>query len=249
MSASALYEGTVFHRRHAPARRFRYPVWMALLDLDELPAALDRHPLWSARRPAPVRLRARDHLPGDGPLADRARAVVAEHLAVAPAGPVRILATPRVLGTGFNPVTFTYVHHEDSSPAAVIAEVTNTPWGERHRYVAPWRASAPSAWARFEKRMHVSPFMPMNQTYELEAGRPGESLAIAIVVRQGGRPAFEARLQLHRRELNRAEMTRMLIRHAGGGAATLARIYGQALRMWREGIPRYPHPAGEPPAA
>ena len=242
MSASALYEGWVVHRRLAPPRRFRYPVWMALLDTDELPEAFDRHPLWSARRPAPVRWRERDFLPGDGTLADRARIVAAEHLGVAPPGPVRLLASPRVLGVGFNPVSFTYLHRVDGSPAAVIAEVTNTPWGERHRYVASWKSGTPAARATFAKRIHVSPFMPMEQTYELEAGAPAERLAIAIASRQDGRQVFEARLELRRRELSRRQMTRMLARYPLSGAATLARIYGHALRMWLGGVQHHPHP-------
>ncbi len=242
MSASALYEGWVSHRRFDPERRFRHRLWMALLDLDELPGVLDRHPLWSARRPAPVRVRGRDFLPGPGALADRARAAAAEQLGVAAPGPVRVLASPRVLGAGFNPVTFTYVHRDDGSPAAVIAEVTNTPWGERHRYVAPWQAGTGSARATFAKAMHVSPFMPIEQTYELEVGEPGERLGVTIVSRQDRRRAFEARLELRRRELARGEMTRMLLRFGSSGAATLARIYAQALRIWLRGVPRFPHP-------
>jgi DUF1365 family protein len=249
MSGSALYEGWVVHRRLAPPRRFRYPVWMALLDLDELPEAFDRHPLWSARRPAPVRLRARDFLPGEGALADRARTVAAARLGVAPPGPVRVLASPRVLGVGFNPVSFTYLHQRDGNPAAVIAEVTNTPWGERHRYVAPWEPGAPAARAAFAKRMHVSPFMPMEQTYELEAGAPGERLAIAIVSREDGRQVFEARLELRRRKLDRGQMTQMLARYPLGGAATLARIYAHALRMWLAGVAHHPHPERRGPAS
>jgi DUF1365 family protein len=247
MSASALYEGWVFHRRLEPPRRFRYPLWMALLDLDELPEALDRHPLWSARRPAPVRVRGRDFLPGEGTLADRARTLAAERLGVTPSGPVRLLAIPRMLGVGFNPVSFTYVHHWDGSPAAVVAEVTNTPWGERHHYVAPWDPGARAARAAFTKRMHVSPFMPMEQTYELEAGAPDERLGIAIASRQDGRQVFDARLALRRRELNGRQMTRILFRYPLSGAATLARIYAHALRMWLAGVPHHPHPKRREP--
>ena len=87
MTASAIYEGTVSHRRREPVgHELRYPLFMLLLDLDELPEALDPLPLFSARRPAPIRFRARDHLAatGDAPpqtpaeLADRARALAGE---------------------------------------------------------------------------------------------------------------------------------------------------------------------------
>jgi DUF1365 family protein len=242
MSGSALYEGWVHHHRSTPPRRFRYPVWMVLLDVDELPEAFDRHPLWSARRPAPVRVRGRDFLPGRGALAERARMAAAEVLGGPPPGPVLVLASPRVFGIGFNPVSFTYLHRVDGSPAAVITEVTNTPWGERHRYVAPWEQDAPAAHAAFRKRMHVSPFMPMEQTYELEAGTPRDRLGISITSSQDGLQVLETNLELRRRELTRSQMTRMLVRYPPSGAATLARIYTHALRMWLEGIGHHPHP-------
>ena len=89
MSGSALYEGWVNHSRRGPVEHsFRYRVGMLLLDLDEVPQALDRHPLWSARRPAPVRLRRRDLLGDEAvPLADAARELVAERAGFRPAGP------------------------------------------------------------------------------------------------------------------------------------------------------------------
>ena len=104
---SALYEGSVEPPAHGAGRALLpLPVVMALLDLDELPGALDRHPLWSARRPAPVRFRRRDHLGGAAaPLREAARDLVEERTAVAPGGPVRLLTTPRFCGIGFNPVS------------------------------------------------------------------------------------------------------------------------------------------------
>ena len=177
MSASAIYEGWVTHRRVAPVENeFRYRVWMPLLDLDELPQALDRHPLWSARHPAPVRFRSRDFLAHgrtEAPLAERARELVHEQLGDAPAGAVRVLASPRFLGIGFNPVSFVYLHAEDGTLAALVAEVTNTPWGESHRYVAGRADGAATVRGRFRKRLHVSPFMAMDQSYELDASTPG----------------------------------------------------------------------------
>ena len=80
MSDSAIYEGWVRHRRLGPVRHsFRYRVFMTLLDLDELPDLFDRHPLYSARRPAPVRFRRSDYLGDpDVPLAESARRLVRE---------------------------------------------------------------------------------------------------------------------------------------------------------------------------
>jgi DUF1365 family protein len=95
--------------------------------------------------------------------------------------------------------------------------------------------------------MHVSPFMQMEQVYELEAGAPDERLRIAIASHQDGRQVFDARLALRRRELNGGQMTRILLRYPFSGAVTLARIYAHALRMWLGGVPHHPHPGRREP--
>ena len=253
---SAIYEGTVAHRRRTPVdHKLSYSVFMALLDLDELPELFDRHPLWSARRPAPMRFRASDYLPGDddeGPrdaaeLAARARGLVADRTgSPAPTGPVRLLTTPRTFGAGFNPVSFYFLHDEPDGPAqAVIAEVTNTPWGGRHAYAARRTegdgGDGPIE-ARFSKRLHVSPFNPMEQTYTLRAGDPGDTLNVSIANEQDGERIHDAGLTLRRREMSRAAMSRVLLRHPASAMATLARIYGHGLKLKLKGVPHYRNP-------
>jgi uncharacterized protein len=254
-AASALYEGRVFHRRREPVEhRLEYPVFMTLLDLGELPEALDPHPLWSARRPAPIRFRAADHLVDEGAepvrdaavLAERTRALVADRLGSAPAGPVRLLTMPRVLGAGFNPVSFTFLYDTAGErPEALVAEVTNTPWGERHAYVIEADGGGPIR-ARFGKRLHVSPFHPMDQTYELSVSGPGERIAISITNRQDGRVPFEAGLSLERRELTRSAMSSILLRYPPAVPATVARIYWNGLKLRLKGAPHYPKPQRAP---
>jgi DUF1365 family protein len=249
VSDSAIYEGWVAHRRRAPVpHTFRYRIFMPLFDLGELPELLDPIPLWSARRPAPVRLRCDDFL-GEGslPLAERARNVSLDRIGRRPAGPVRLLANPRYLGVGFNPVSFFFLYGRDASTVeAVIAEVTNTPWGERHSYVLDGRArgSSGASEAGFEKRMHVSPFQPMEQRYEISVSDPNEQLRVAIRSLEGGREVFTATMALRRRELTRARMAGLLLRYPPSTIATLARIYANAARLRLKGARFHPHPKG-----
>ena len=223
---SALYEGFVVHRRREPVEHsFRYRVSMAYVDLDEVDeVAAACRPLWGEGRFAPVQLRRTDyHGDPDVPLADAIRALTGERSA-----PVRMLTNPRMLGHCFNPVTFYWCGE------AVVAEVTNTPWGERHAYVLRGQDR------RFEKRLHVSPFMGMDHEYECEAPLPGENALLRVVSRRAERTVFEAVLALRRRELSRSAVARMLL--CQPAARVLPRIYTQALRLKLKGAPYFPHP-------
>jgi DUF1365 family protein len=250
VSRSAVYQGRVAHRRLGPVpRSFSYRVFMPLLDLDELPGLLDSIPAWSARRPAPARVRDGDYLPGgDGPLADRARELVRARLGRRSLGPVQLLANPRYLGIGFNPVSFLFVHSVSGELEAVIAEVTNTPWGERTAYVldaGETDGRAPIE-ARFQKRMHVSPFQPMDQVYEISVTAPGERLTVVIRNLEGNREVLVASLALRRFELTRARMLGLLARYPPVTLATLTRIYVNALRLRLRGARVHPHPEVSP---
>ena len=131
MSASAVYEGWVRHRRFEPIEHsFRYPLFLMYLDLEELPGVLDPYPGWSARRRALARFRREDFM-GDParPLAECARDPVEAETGQRPAGPVRLLAGLRYLGHSFNPVSFYFCF--DSAGArveAVVADVQNIPY-------------------------------------------------------------------------------------------------------------------------
>jgi uncharacterized protein len=231
MSASCVYEGTIRHRRHEPVRHeLRYPIALLFLDLDELPGALDRHPLWSARRPALGWFRAADYL----------TAAAVRDLA-GTQGPVRLLTHARTYGHCFNPVSFYYCYEGDRV-AAVVAEVTNTPWGERHAYVMPRTGDGRVLEQDIEKTFHVSPFMGMDHRYHWRVVEPGDELLVHIDSLRGGRRAFDATLTLRRRELDRRMLSRMLWRYPAATLVAGARIYAHALRMKLKGAPYFPHP-------
>ena len=246
---SAIYEGWVAHRRTAPVEHaFRYRIFLPLFDLDELPELLDDVPLWSARGPAPARFRRSDYL-GDPtvPLADAARDLVAERTGSRPSGPVRLLANPRYWGFGMNPVAFYYLYGADprGGVEAMIAEVTNTPWGERRTYVLD--PGPDGLRGDFDKRMHVSPFMPMEQSYRWAASEPGRRLAVSIRNVEAGALVFEASIGLERREITPAAMRSLLLRYPPMTLSTAARIYLHALRLKVKGAPYFSHPEGSSP--
>ena len=249
ISHSAIYEGTVRHRRFDPVEReFTYGLSMFYLDLEEVEEVLALHPLYSKRRRGPVSFRRSDFLGDSGrPLRSSVRAEVARQTGWSPDGPVRLLTNLRHWGVLANPVSFYYCFDgNDESLRAVLVEVTNTPWGDRQSYVLEAGAS-PSKVLRglFGKAMHVSPLMGMDQMHEIWAGAPGESASVHIANHEAGDIIFDATLNLRRHELNRAAMTRQVKRLAPMPFKVLAGIYTQAARASLAGVPFHARPPRE----
>jgi DUF1365 family protein len=265
MSASAVYEGTIRHRRFAPVEHeFSYRFFLMYLDLEELPGVLDPYPLWSARRRAPARFRRGDFM-GDPaqPLDECARDAVEAATGARPAGPVRLLAGLRYLGHSFNPVSFYYCFDRAGERVeAVVADVENIPWGERHPYVlARGQREGPVLSDELDKALHVSPLMGMDQVYAFRAGEPGERLAVHIESRPGAAhgvgsaggestsdgKSFDATLNLRRRELSRPLLLGLLARYPAMSLQVVAKIYAQSLRLKLKGARYFPHPQGRKP--
>ncbi len=240
---SAIYEGTLAHARRAPrAHAFAYGVYLLYLDLDELPELLAGPGPLSAGRFGLLSFHRPDYLGGAGDLAAAARARAAAALGVAPRGPVRLLTHARSLGYVFNPVSFYYCFAEDGRTLeAVVAEITNTPWGERHTYVV--RATAGGAAAELAKGFHVSPFFGMDQTYRWRFQLPGKALAVEMRNEEAGREVFRARLALRRRPWSAPALWRAALRQPLITWKVHAAIYWQALRLWAKRVPFHPHPA------
>jgi DUF1365 family protein len=250
---SAVYSGWVRHRRFEPSpHEFRYRLFMMYLDLSELPSLFDQFWCWSARRPALARFKRSDyHVERDGnadtPLATAVRATVKHQTGRAPTGPIRLLTHLRYFGHIFNPVSFYYCFDSSGERVeTVLAEITNTPWKERHAYVLPVASGTRTGRiTRFEfgKTFHVSPFWPMDMRYDWRLSDPGEQLNIHMENWREERRTFDATMSLERSALSSASLRRALAYFPLITAQVTTAIYWQALRLYVKRTPFFTHPA------
>lgn len=252
---SAIYEGVVRHVRRAPIRHeFRQRVALLYLDLAELDRVARISRLLGVESRALASFRRGDHFGGaDVPLDAAVRDLVEARVGRRPGGPIRVLTQPRVLGHVFNPLTLWFCLGRDGRGLdAVVAEVTNTPWLERHCYVLDLASARPRRGAhevRAAKRLHVSPFMDMAQEYAFRIHAPGRRLFVDVATERAGERMFSATLALERRELSPAALSRNLATGALVPLRAVAAIHWQALRLWWHGVPFHAHPRHAPAVA
>ncbi len=243
MSASCIYEGTISHRRLDPPKHFSHRLALAYVDLDELPGLLGGR--LTAPGPGVLRFRRSDYL-GDErvPLEEAVRDTVQEQLGDRPGGPIRVLTHLRSFGHCFNPVTFYYcLDAARERLQAVVAEVTNTPWGERHAYALRAEDDASGLLeADFDKALHVSPFMGMDHRYRARATTPADTLSVHIQSSRDGVPVFDAGLALRRRELTRSSAAQISARYPLATVRVLALIYAHAVGLKLAGATVHRHP-------
>jgi DUF1365 family protein len=162
---------------------------------------------------------------------------------------VRLLTSLRYFGHCFNPVSFYYCYEEPGAErvAAIVAEVTNTPWQERHAYVLPNDRPAPSIMrGRFAKEFHVSPFMGMDHTYAWRLTPPGPRLIAHIDSIREGATAFDATLSLRREDLTQKTLARLLARYPLLTLRVAGQIYANGLLLRLRGARHVPTPRGAP---
>lgn len=256
---SAIYEGWIRHRRHAPKpHAFGYRICLIYLDLAEVQSIFAKRWLWSVNRRNVAEFRRSDFL-GDPErdLAECVRDRVETATGTRPSGPIRLLAHLRYLGHCFNPVVFYYCYADDGvSLQAIVAEITNTPWKERHAYVLPLASARDHAaihrWS-FDKAFHVSPFMAMRHRYDWRLSEPAETLRVHMDVLSADAQQmpsakdtverqFDATMVLQRHPFDGRSLARVLWRYPLMTLQVVFAIHWQALRLWLRGNPVHDHP-------
>ena len=250
---SGIYLGQVRHRRRKPTlHEFSYRLFMMYLDLGELRGLFRNRWFWSASRAALARFRREDHF-GDPrvPLEESVRELVEQRTGTRPEGPIRLLTQLSYFGYVFNPVSFYYCFDKnDTTLETIVAEVNNTPWGERYCYVLSQSLNGEvSDRKRYcpAKQMHVSPFMEMDVEYDWRFNTPDDLLTVHMENARKGRKLFDATLVLQRQEITAGSLARVLLAYPFMTVKVITAIYWQALKLWLKGTPVHGHPSHEKP--
>jgi cyclopropane-fatty-acyl-phospholipid synthase len=247
---SGLYTGKLMHARRAPATNtFRYSVCFYLLDLDELHELDRRLALFSYNGRNLVTLHDSDHMGDpDRPIKENVLAFLAENGVSLEDGRIMMLTNLRVAGYVFNPVSYFYCYRADGSLAGIVAEVSNT-FGERHAYMLDGRNqidSGPRLAYRTPKKMHVSPFFGLEQTYEFAFTEPGDRVYAGVFLDENGGRPFTAALNGARHEMTNRTLGRALLRYPFMPWQVIGLIHVQAFKLWRKRVPFHPKPDFRP---
>jgi len=257
---SGIYSGWVRHRRYEPkAHRFSYAVFMMYLDLDEVEHVLAKSFWWSTSRWALARFKLADYL-GDKANGNASIPALKSHvcnlvereLNVVVDGRIRMLTNLRYFGFIINPITIYYCHDRNENLVAMVLEVTNTPWKNRHQYVL--RCDPEKAMQRisFNKALHVSPFHPMNMYYHLRSNRPSKTAVVHLsnhmgkdvhkkneqpVVLEAENLVFDATLLMSRQEISSTALARVLLTYPFMTIKVCLAIYWQATKLLIKRVP------------
>ena len=244
---SCLYEGQVRHRRHSPKKHiFNYKLFFVYLDLDELESVFDRRWFWSTKRRAIAQLKRSDYI-GNNNVSIKNAVIqrIKEETGVTHTGNIKVLTHLRYFGYNFNPVTFYYCYSETGEAIDfIVAEITNTPWGERHSYVLNNKEKRNKMRFSLAKDFHVSPFMPMQLDYDWRFSTPNDALNVHMIntTTDGNEQIFDATLKLKKRPISFFNCARAITLFPFVTVKVIVGIYWQALRLYIKKTPLFTHP-------
>lgn len=239
MAMNSLYECTVAHCRLKPKRHtFNYQVFMFCVDLDEL-AMLDRRLVgFSHNRFNLFSIDDRDHIDlGHAGIRNNLISWLVQQSVIIPEDArIQLVTFPRVLGYGFNPVSFYYIESKTGEPLAAVAEVVNT-FREMKLY-AMEASDTEELWhLRVAKNFYVSPFSDPGIEFDFKLGVPSEKWRVNIDDYDEGERILLSAVRGEQRELTSARLMWYALKYPMLSLKIIGMIHWHAFLLWIKRVP------------
>ncbi len=237
---NALYECSVMHCRLKPKRHaFNYQVFMFCVDIDEISATARRIPWLGHNRFNLFSIDDADHVdlgePG-GIRRNLTKWLQEQGIGCPPDARIRLLTFPRVLGYGFNPVSFYYIESADGAPLLAVAEVVNT-FREMKLYALD-QATADGIWhRRVAKNFYVSPFSDPGMEFDFRLGVPGHNWRVNIDDYDASGRLLLSAIRGVRRELSAGRLFWYAFKYPMLSLKIIALIHWHAFLLWLKKVP------------
>ena len=234
---SAIYNGTVIHRRYKPKTHFfKYSVFSLLIDLSDIHELDKKIKFFSFNRFNLVSFYEKDHGNRDGSsLVEWVKKNLEENDIYNKNIKIKLLCYPRIFGYVFNPLSVFFIYDLDEKLISILYEVKNT-FGEQHTYIFKVKDNANFFQHNCSKKFHVSPFIEMNCDYFFKILKPGEKMSVIIDQYQTNEKILYASQDGKRVEFNSKELLKSYLKHPLMTFKIISAIHFEAFKLWTKGI-------------
>ena len=240
-----IYKGSIRHRRYTPFYRlFKYSIFMTFFDISHIEKMFKKSIFWNVNKRALISFYRKDYHGNPKLSLDQSvRQTIEEKTQYKPEGPIRLLTHLRYFGYCFNPVSFYYCFNKnDSQVELIMAEITNTPWNERHCYFITNKKNK-NFKENLKKKFHVSPFWDMDHDYEWLFSQAEDNLNVHMINFKKGNKIFDATLELSNRiDMSFKNLMINTFKYPFITLSTYLRIHFQAFILLIRGATFHNHP-------